>query len=92
MNIIQSIFALVIPNIPTVSANTVLQNGLNIFYFIIGAVSIIMIIVAGFTYVTSGGDSAAVTKAKNTILYSVIGLVVAILAFTITSFVIGALK
>lgn len=77
-------------DIPKLAANTVLQNGLNIFYYIVGSLAVIMIIKAGFSYITSGGDSAAVTKAKNTILYSVIGLIVVIIAFSITAFITGS--
>jgi hypothetical protein len=46
-----------------------------------------MIIIAGLSYVTSSGDSGKVVKAKNTILYAVIGLAVIIFAFAITSFI-----
>ena len=59
----------------------------NVLLFIIGAVSVIMLIIGGFRYVTSQGDSSQVTSAKNTILYAVIGLIIAILAFAVVSFV-----
>lgn len=78
-----------IDGIPKITANELLQNGLNIAYYAIGAIAVVMIIIAGFTMVTSGGDAEAVKKAKNTIFYSVIGLIFVILAFTITHFVIG---
>ena len=52
----------------------------NVLLFIIGAVSVIMLIIGGIRYTVSGGDSSAVTAAKNTILYAVIGIIVAILA------------
>lgn len=61
----------------------------NVLLFIIGAVSVIMIIFGGFRYVTSGGDSGGVTSAKNTILYAVVGLVVAVLAYAIVNFVLN---
>ena len=61
----------------------------NVLLFIIGAVAVIMIILGGIRYVTSNGESAQITAAKNTILYSVIGLVVALLAYAIVNFVIG---
>lgn len=60
----------------------------NVLLFIIGAVSVIMIIFGGFRYVTSGGDSGGVTSAKNTILYAIVGLVVAVLAYAIVNFVL----
>ena len=64
------------------------QNGVNVFLFIIGAVAVVMIVWGGFKYVTSRGESADVTSAKNTILYAVVGLIVAILAYAIVDFVI----
>lgn len=60
----------------------------NVLLFLIGAISVIMIIWGGIQYVTSSGDSTRVQNAKNTILYSVVGLIVAILAFAVTNFVI----
>ena len=60
----------------------------NVLLFIIGAISVIMLIIGGIRYVVSGGDSSAVTSAKNTILYAVIGIVVAILAYAMVNFVI----
>ncbi len=76
-------------NIPTTTGNQVLANGLNIAYFVAGTMAVIVIILAGFSFVTSGNDPGAVTKAKNAILYAVIGLVVILSAFVITQFVIG---
>ncbi len=52
----------------------------NVLLFLIGAISVIMLIVGGIRYVVSGGDSTAVQNAKNTILYAIVGVVVAILA------------
>lgn len=60
----------------------------NVLLFIIGAVSVIMLVIGGIRYTISQGDSSAVTSAKNTILYAIIGLVVAILAYAIVNFVI----
>lgn len=61
---------------------------LNAIYFWAGAVAVIIIIIAGFLYVTSANDSQRVSRAKNAILSAVIGLVVILLAFGITSIVI----
>ena len=60
----------------------------NVLLFIIGAISVIMLIIGGIRYVVSGGDSGAVTSAKNTILYAIVGIVVAILAYALVNFVI----
>lgn len=71
------------------SVEALIQTIINVLLFIIGAVAVIMIIVGGFRYVTSNGDSSALTGAKNTILYAVIGLIVAIFAYAIVNWVIG---
>ena len=62
----------------------------NVLLFIIGAISVIMLIIGGIRYTTSNGDQQAVQNAKNTILYAVVGLVIAILAFAAINFVIGS--
>ena len=69
----------------------ILNTITNILLFIVGALSVVMIIVGGLRYVVSAGNSTAVTAAKNTILYAVVGLVVAFLAFAAINFVLGAL-
>jgi lysylphosphatidylglycerol synthetase-like protein (DUF2156 family) len=63
----------------------------NTALFLIGAVSVLMLIYGGIRYTLSAGDSAAVTAAKNTILYAIIGIIVALLAFAIVNFVISRL-
>jgi hypothetical protein len=63
----------------------------NTLIFLVGAVSVIMLIIGGFRYVISQGESGAVTSAKNTILYAIIGIVVAILAYAAVAYVTGTL-
>ena len=65
-----------------------LQAVLNWIFSIIGIVAVIMIILGGFTMMTSSGDPGKVKKGKDTILYGVIGLVVALLAIVIVNFVV----
>ncbi|MDO4712983.1 MAG: hypothetical protein Q4B05_03735 [Candidatus Saccharibacteria bacterium] len=66
---------------------------LNTIYLIAGAIAVLMVVIAGINYTTSGGDANKLTKAKNTIIYSVAGLVVIGMAFVITNFIIeGATK
>ncbi len=69
----------------------IVKNVVNILLFIIGAISIVMLIVGGLRYTTSAGNSSQVTAAKNTIMYALIGLVIAVLAYAIVQFVIGAI-
>lgn len=66
----------------------VFTNVINIALFIIGALAVLMLIIGGIRYTISGGDTAAVTAAKNTILYAIIGIIVAILAYAIVNFVL----
>lgn len=61
---------------------------LNLLSIIVGIAAVIMIIMAGFRYITSGGKQESVTGAKNTILYAVIGLVIVALAQVIVHFVL----
>jgi hypothetical protein len=62
----------------------------NVLLFILGAIAVIMIIIGGIRYTTSNGDANATKGAKDTILYAVIGLIVAILAYAIVNFVLDA--
>lgn len=62
----------------------------NVLLFIIGAISVIMLIYGGIRYTTSGGNANSVTAAKNTIMYAIIGLIVAIFAYAIVNWVVGA--
>ncbi len=70
------------------SVDTLIRNVINILLWAIGIVSVIMIIIGGIRYATSNGDSNQVTAAKNTIMYAVIGLVIAIFAYAIVNFVL----
>lgn len=74
----------------TTSLSDLITNIVNILLFVLGAIAVIMIVIGGIRYTTSNGDASGITSAKNTILYSVIGLVVALLAYAIVNFVLGA--
>ncbi len=62
---------------------------LNVVYSVIGIVAVVMIILGGVNYATSQGDPGKVKKGKDTIMYGVIGLVIVLLAFAITNFVLS---
>ncbi len=62
----------------------------NIISLITGIAAVIMIVVAGVKFVTSGGESSAVSSAKNTLVYAIIGLVIVALAQLIVHFVLNA--
>lgn len=68
---------------------SILNLIINVALGIIGFVAVVMIIMGGIQYTTSSGDAAKVTKAKNTILYGIVGLVIALLAFAIVNFVLN---
>lgn len=70
----------------------VFKKVVNIMLFLVGAIAVIMLIFGGIRYVTSGGAQDQVTAAKNTIMYAIIGIVVAILAFAVVNFVVGGLS
>lgn len=69
-----------------------LKSVVNTLIFVVGAISVIMIIIGGLRYTLSGGDSAGIKSAKDTILYAIVGIVVAVIAFAIVNFVISAFK
>lgn len=69
----------------------ILTKATNLVAFLVGIASVIMIVVGGFKYITSAGDNNNITSAKNTILYAVIGLVVALVARTIVIFITNKL-
>ena len=67
-----------------------IRTVVNILLYILGAIAVVMIVIGGIRYTTSNGESSSIKSAKDTILYSVIGLVVAIMAFAIVNFVLAA--
>ena len=64
---------------------------INVVVGVVGFITVVMIIMGGISFATSQGDTSKVAKARNTILYGVVGLVVALLAFAIVNFVLGAI-
>jgi hypothetical protein len=73
----------------TTKINAIIKTVIDIFSLVVGVVAVIMIIIGGLKYITSGGDSGNITGAKNTILYAIIGLVVVALAQFIVKFVLN---
>ena len=80
-------------NVPTEleGDSGIFKTVVNILLFIIGLISVIMLIWGGIRYTTSGGNANSVTAAKNTIMYAIIGLVIAIFAYAIVNWVVGEL-
>jgi Type IV secretion system pilin len=74
------------------SLTNVFKTVVNILLFLVGAIAVIMLVIGGLRYVTSNGDQNAVTGAKNTIMYAIIGIVVAFLAYAAVGFVTSQLQ
>lgn len=66
-----------------------IQNVVNILLFIAGVISVVVIVVAGLRFVLSSGDPGAASKARNTIIYAVVGLTVSIMAYAIVNFILA---
>lgn len=71
------------------SLQEIAQKVVNFLSVIVGVVAVIMIIVGGFKYITSGGDSGNVSGAKNTLIYAIVGLIIVALAQFIVNFVLN---
>ena len=67
----------------------IVSKVVNVMLFIVGILAVIMIIFSGIRYITAHGDKGQVESAKNTLIYSIVGLVVAIIAYAIVSWVTG---
>ncbi len=71
------------------TVDKVLRFALNTLSIAAGIVAVVMIIVGGFKYMTSQGDANQTAAAKNTILYAVVGVIIAVLAQVIVHFVLS---
>ncbi len=71
--------------------DSIVRTIINTVIFVVGMVAVVMIILGGVNYATSQGDPGKVNKAKSTIMYGIIGLVICLLAFAIVNFVLQAL-
>lgn len=78
--------------LPKVSAgDDTVQIMLNVVFGIMGAIAVLVIVLAGFRYIISHGDSRLIEQSKNQILYAVVGLVVIIFATAITNFILKSI-
>lgn len=69
----------------------IITNFINVLLFVAGALAVIMLIIGGLRYTVSGGNASSVSAAKNTVLYAIVGLLVAFFAYAIVNWVIGAM-
>jgi hypothetical protein len=77
---------------PSGSVNGTIKAVINVLSVITGAAAVIMIIIGGFRYVTSGGNPETTKGARNTIIYAVIGIVVVAVSQLIVHFVLNTIK
>lgn len=68
--------------------NSLIKRIINLLSVVVGVVAVIMIIIGGLRYITSGGSDTSVTGAKNTILYAIIGLIIVALAQILVRFIL----
>jgi glucose uptake protein GlcU len=72
----------------TDDATDMTKKIINTLLFVLGIIAVIMIVIGGIKYTASNGDASRVKSAKDTVMYSVIGLIVAIFAYAIVNFVV----
>jgi hypothetical protein len=93
MNIYMTKFAQAIKSpdgLPQINPDTnTIETALSFFFALTGAIAFLIIILAGFRFVMSRGEPQSVAKAKNTIIYAALGLVISIAAVAIVRFVVG---
>lgn len=73
-------------------ATAVAKTVVNILMFVVGLLSVVMIIYSGLQFITQGSNPTKVEAAKKTLTASIIGLAVAILSYAIVNFVVGVFK
>lgn len=74
-----------------VGPNGAFTNITNTILYVVGAIAVLMLVWGGIRYIISGGDSKKVTDAKNTILYALLGLIIAFFAYAIVNFVLNTI-
>jgi hypothetical protein len=78
-----------LPSATGAASGSIIQTVLSLVFGVVGALSLLFVVIGGFRYVLSQGDPKNVSQAKNTVFYALIGLAVAIVAESIVSFVVG---
>ncbi len=79
--------------LPNVTANNdALKNVLTAVFIVVGAMAVLFLILASIRYVTANGEPGEVQKAKNAILYAIVGIVLSLLAIPIVQFTAGSIQ
>ncbi|HEX8390079.1 MAG TPA: hypothetical protein VF597_01530 [Candidatus Saccharimonadales bacterium] len=68
--------------------STIVERVVNLLIYLIGIISVLMIIIGGIRYTTSAGDSSQTKSARDTIIYAVVGLAISIMSYAIVNFVL----
>jgi hypothetical protein len=76
----------------SVSINKIIRTVVNLLSIAVGIAAVVMLIIGGLKYITSGGDSNQISSAKSTLTYAIVGLVIAALAQFIVQFVLNKIK
>jgi hypothetical protein len=71
--------------------NSIWNNLLNVLTYVVGAIAVLMVIIGGIRYALSQGDQSSTTAAKNTILYALIALIIAVMANALVNFVLSTI-
>jgi hypothetical protein len=74
-----------------VDGEPVIASIINMAIFAVGTVAVVSVVVGGVMYSTSQGDTAKIKKAKDTIMYAIIGVIVAVLAYAIVNFALSGI-
>jgi len=78
--------------VPTKSLPDMIKTISTVVLGIVGGVAVLVLIIGGFQYITAAGNPDQVGKAKSTIMYAIVGLVICILSYVIVSFVVSSIK
>ncbi len=88
-----TIFGAVTSNsLPKATVTSSVPSVLKVVFTFVGIISVVFVAVGGLRYTLSSGEPQQIKQAKETILYALIGLVLAVSMFTIVSFVLGSVK
>lgn len=78
--------------LPKVTGDNAVSTALNIIFGVSASIALLMAVIGGFRYIVANGDPNAVSSAKNTILYAIIGLIVVMAAYSIVAFVVKGIS
>lgn len=75
--------------LPKATGDNAVATILNIVFALAASIALLMVVISGFRYIIANGDPNATASARNGILYSIIGLVVVMAAYSIVAFVVN---